>query len=246
MLEYLTILATQPYVSLTSLPMSHDFRDFKCFKDLVNGPRWIRQAWGDACSIAWDGTDSQIQLAHNLVSNYDLRPNDPKWGNAPLAPELRWQSMHIASIYMTDQRIFDTLRFYFEVQLLNDRETGHVNPDAVIPRASSMSVDETEVAIPGESDIEYATRVLAEREEMTAQLAALEVEADELPESWVSDPKRCAILAAQMATAFISEHITTKCFMPSPVQPLLAEHTLGRGDHDEHAEFESLVDRAIS
>lgn len=66
-------------------------------------------------------------------------------------------------------------------------------------------------------------------------------------EEWIHDEALCAQMAKEAAIHFIEHHITTRCFMPEPTQPILAEHSIGRGDqHDPHAEFESLVEQAAT
>jgi hypothetical protein len=233
---------------------THDFRDFDCYKQLINGPKWWRQAYGDAATIAWEGSDSQINLVYNLIANYDPRPKvkqrvgQEEFNVSPELPELKWLGDLMACVYMPDDRLKETLRFYWEIQLLYCRETGEANPAAL------MSVEEQRdlvadvlVEDPNESDEDYAVRVLAEREQFAAQLAQLEVEDEITPDEWLHDQKRCAKLAEQMAEAFMTEHIQPRSFMPEPTQVLLAEHSLGRSDGDDtHAKFESLVDQAAS
>lgn len=223
----------------------------KAYRSLASEDlQWFKITWGDAMAIGWKGSDPLIRTAHTLFSNYDLRPSDD-WGNAPAAPRLTWLSHDMGSndmayVYMSEKRMFETLRFYFEIQLLLNHETGTgIKPTVVVSERFVRDVEEPQE---GESSSRYAARLLALLQGEADEMNAIQVE-EFTPEAstWVDDTILCGELAKQCAAHFIEHHILTKSFLPEPAQTLLAEHSIGRGDKtDPHAEFESVVDQAAT
>lgn len=105
------------------------------FKSLLgDDTTWYRQTYGDAMQIAWKGRDSSILSLHTLFANYDTRPPttvvtpDGPIKVSPRAPRLSWLSADMGTIYTTEARLFETLRFYFDSMLRYHRETGMANP----------------------------------------------------------------------------------------------------------------------
>lgn len=113
----------------------HDVTKLLSYRSLLNDDTvWMRQTYGDAMMLAWKGRDSSILSLHTLFSNYDTRPaytvTTPfgSWKETPRAPRLSWLAPDLGAIYTTEERLFETLRFYFNIQLRYRRETGGPNP----------------------------------------------------------------------------------------------------------------------
>ncbi len=175
-----------------------DIHSLSCYRSFIDsGPQWIRQCWGDAISVGWRGTPAQQEAAYNTFVNYDARPRD-SYGVSPNPPLLSIVYDNLSYIYLTEERLTDTLTLLFEV--LIGMETGWWQ----------------------------------------------QVGEDPDDREWVTNGELVDKLALRAAEAFIRDHMTTECFVPDPIQPLIAEHSLGRPDRLEYDKVENLADSAIS
>lgn len=113
-------------------PNDTSVHQLHCFRELANSsPRWVKQCWGDNLAVGFRGSEAAITQAHNLFVNFDSRPKD-YWGFFPKPPRLtyldRVGDQSLAYIYISQQRLLDSLILYFEVMI--GRETGswHLDP----------------------------------------------------------------------------------------------------------------------
>jgi len=82
---------------------------------------WI-QAHGETgtFALACEGPEDQIQLFHNLFSNFDPRPRD-QWGDFPSTPRLKRLYDNLAYINITKERLWGTIYAYMRgnIELLD-------------------------------------------------------------------------------------------------------------------------------